>query len=63
MRIQSDVTSGFGEWMVDGHPQSIQFSRSFWEDILPALMSDFLRLPWGGPEIGGVLFGNREPAG
>jgi len=24
-------------------------------------MSDFLRLPWGGPEVGGVLFGAAEP--
>lgn len=25
-------------------------------------MADFLRVPWGGPEVGGVLFGRREPA-
>ena len=24
-------------------------------------MKEFLRLPWGGREVGGVLFGTREP--
>jgi general secretion pathway protein A len=46
---------------VDGHLQSIEFLQSFWEEILPAVMTDFLRVPWGGPEAGGVLFGRREP--
>jgi type II secretory pathway predicted ATPase ExeA len=61
LKIESDAGAEFGRWTVDGHPQSIDFPPSFWGKILPAVMADFLRLPWGGPEVGGVLFGSREP--
>ncbi len=61
MKIRSDAGAVLGSWRVDGHPQSIEFKPSFWDDILSSVMSDFLRLPWGGPEVGGVLFGTAEP--
>lgn len=60
MKIDSDAGAEFGLWSVDGYPRSIEFPPSFWGEILPAVMVDFLRLPWGGPEVGGVLFGRRE---
>jgi len=63
LKIESDVAAEFGRWTVDGHPRCIEFGPSFWGAILPAVMADFLRLPWGGPEVGGVLFGRREPSG
>jgi hypothetical protein len=61
LKMESDAGAEFGSWTVDGHPRSIQFPESFWREILPAVMADFLRLPWGGPDVGGVLFGRREP--
>lgn len=61
MKIESDAGAEFGRWAVEGHPRSIEFPVSFWGEILPAVMADFLRLSWGGPEAGGVLFGRREP--
>jgi hypothetical protein len=36
---------------------------SFWDDIVTSVMKDFLRLPWGGHEVGGVLFGTKEADG
>ena len=61
MKIESDTGAEFGRWAVEGHPRCIEFPPSFWERILPAVMADFLRLRWGGPDVGGVLFGRREP--
>jgi len=61
LKIESDAGAEFGRWTVEGHPRCIEFPASFWGEILPAAMADFLRVPWGGPETGGVLFGRREP--
>ena len=61
MQIESDAGAEFGRWSVDGHPRSIEFPGPFWKEILSPVMAEFLRLPWGGPEVGGVLFGRREP--
>ena len=52
MKIRSDAGAVLGSWRVDGYPQSIEFTPSFWDDILSSVMSDFLRLPLGGPEVG-----------
>lgn len=60
MKVETGVDATFGVWRVEGHPRSIEFPLSFWDDILTSVMEDFLGLPWGGPEVGGVLFGTKE---
>lgn len=60
MRIETDVAVGFGSWSVAGNPQCVEFSAEFWAAIVNSVMADFLRLSYGGTDVGGVLFGARE---
>jgi general secretion pathway protein A len=58
--IKTDVFPAFGIWTLEGHPRSVEFTLSFWDTIVTSVMEDFVRLLWGGHEVGGVLFGVRE---
>jgi general secretion pathway protein A len=60
MKIETDVQAGFGLWKIEGNPQSVEFTLEFWAAIVNSVMADFLRLPYGGTDVGGVLFGARE---
>jgi general secretion pathway protein A len=60
VKIKTNLDATFGVWKVEGHPRLIEVPLPFWDDILNVVMGDFVRLPWGGPELGGVLFGTRE---
>jgi len=61
LRVESHAGETLGRWTVDGHPRSVEFAEPSWSGLLNAVMTEFLRQLWGGPEVGGVLFGRREP--
>lgn len=48
-------------WQADGCAVRIQYSRAVMEEVRLAAFDGFHRLSHGGVEIGGVLFGAREP--
>src|SRR2546425_12165229 len=49
-----------GLWKASGHDFTIEYSMYVLEQIRAAAIEGFNKLPRGGIEIGGVLFGSRE---
>lgn len=53
----------------DGGSGSTQFALALWyrlgliEELVALAMAGYERSPWGGVEVGGVLFGTRDPSG
>lgn len=43
-----------------GSPLTIEYSNSVLDEILRTVVDGFLSFPYGGVEVGGVLFGQRE---
>ena len=56
-----DKTSGseFGRWSVDGRSLQIEYSAAAMEEVRAAVIEGLHKLPRGGLEVGGVLFGER----
>src|SRR5579863_6833124 len=50
-------------WHSDGKFPIIHCRTPVLEDLTELAMGGFRRYPWGGVEIGGVLFGLNEPDG
>ena len=50
-------------WQADGCRVRIAYSRAVMEELRLAAVDGFHRLAHGGVEIGGVLFGVRDPDG
>src|SRR4051794_21484412 len=48
-------------WQAAGSDARIEYPRALMEELSFAATEGFNRVPRGGVEIGGVLFGTREP--
>ena len=53
--ISSTIT-----WLSNGAVSEVRCATSVLADIAESAMSGYSRYPWGGVEIGGVLFGQNE---
>lgn len=53
--VETDV----GLWSVSGHPLAIEYSLSVLQEIRTLVVDGFNRVPHGGVEVGGVLFGEH----
>ncbi len=51
------------EWRVEGRPVVIQYPVRLMRELGDLAMSGFRQYPWGGVEIGGVLFGGKTEDG
>ena len=51
------------EWPSGGESPAIRHTAAFLADIAELVLSGYRRYPWGGAEVGGVLFGTRDSAG
>jgi proteasome lid subunit RPN8/RPN11 len=51
--------SEFGRWSLQGRPLEIEYSSAAMEAVRAAVVDGFYKLPRGGLEVGGVLFGQR----
>ncbi|HSB16075.1 MAG TPA: hypothetical protein VLE22_16600 [Bryobacteraceae bacterium] len=49
-----------GHWRNEGYPWTIEYPRALMDRIRSAALDGFFRIPRGGVEVGGVLFGNRN---
>jgi proteasome lid subunit RPN8/RPN11 len=58
MTRESD--SEFGCWMVEGQALAVEYSRATLESLRTEVVDGFHKLPRGGLEVGGVLFGQRS---
>ena len=47
-------------WRGSGAAPEVQCAAGVLAEIAELAMSDYLRYPWGGVEVGGVLFGKKE---
>ncbi|MCX6633508.1 MAG: hypothetical protein NT090_00200, partial [Acidobacteria bacterium] len=56
----SDAGGPFGKWDAGGWPGTIEYPLSVLDDLVEMAMAGFRQAPWGGPELGGVLYGARE---
>lgn len=57
--LEKKSNSQFGRWSVEGRPAAIEYSRSAMEAVRAAVVEGYYKLPRGGLEVGGVLFGQR----
>lgn len=48
-------------WDVGSFSGRIECTTIAWEEITSFVMAGFRASPWGGPEVGGLLFGLRTP--
>ena len=58
--VTSDSESEFGCWRVEGQFLVVEYSRATLEALRTEVIDGFHRLPRGGLEVGGVLFGKRS---
>ncbi len=56
-----DPQSEVGSWKAEGHPLEIEYSLAVLEEMRIAAEEGFQRIPHGGLEVGGVLFGRLQP--
>lgn len=63
MMVGAERAAEFGAWSVEGRLPSIEYSLAALDEILRAVMEGFESFPFGGVEVGGVLFGRREGNG
>jgi proteasome lid subunit RPN8/RPN11 len=49
-------------WGVEGKPLAIEYSPEAMEAVRAAVVDGFYKLPRGGLEVGGILFGQRDSA-
>ena len=54
-----DRSPSFERWAVDGLPLAVEYSPAVMQDIRAAAVDGFYKIPHGGVEVGGVLFGER----
>jgi len=54
------VTPEFGVWEVPGHPVRIEYSDAVMQQIRIEAVEGFHRVPHGGVETGGILFGTHQ---
>jgi len=50
----------FGTWCVEGRFPAVEYSRAVLDQIVEAVLEGFQSFPYGGVEVGGVLFGARK---
>ena len=50
----------FGAWRLLGHPQVIEYAEPVMEEIAGEVVDGFKKVPHGGIEAGGVLFGEGD---
>ncbi len=50
----------FRAWRLAGHPQVIEYDQAVLAEILAAVEQGYRKLPHGGIEVGGVLFGQGD---
>jgi len=50
----------FGAWRVEGRSPAVEYSLAVLDEILGAVLQGFQSFPYGGVEVGGVLFGSRQ---
>jgi proteasome lid subunit RPN8/RPN11 len=55
------VETGRGAWNLEGHPWVVEYSLAALNEIGADAVEGLYRLRRGGVEIGGALFGTREP--
>lgn len=53
----TDLGTEYASWRAAGHPKVIEYPASLLNQLRDAAVEGFNRLPHGGIEIGGVLFG------
>jgi proteasome lid subunit RPN8/RPN11 len=58
--VGAEPVAEFRTCALAGSPLTIEYSKSALEEILRAVLDGFLAFPYGGVEVGGVLFGQRE---
>jgi hypothetical protein len=54
------LASAFQTWTVPARPVAIEYTPAVLEEIRVAAVDAFFKIPHGGLEIGGVLFGQRK---
>ncbi|MGH9631064.1 MAG: hypothetical protein ACRD7E_22380, partial [Bryobacteraceae bacterium] len=57
---KKSISPAYETWSVEGHSMRVEYTPALMEDIRSAVVENFLAIPRGGIEIGGVLFGRRE---
>lgn len=57
------VASPYAYWTVPGSSFDVVYSLGVFREIDFLVNEGFRRIPHGGVEVGGVLFGRREPPG
>mgnify|MGYP001038798582 CR=1 FL=1 len=61
--MTQDRSPSFERWAVDELPLAVEYSPAVMQDIRAAAVDGFYKIPHGGVEVGGVLFGERIPEG
>ena len=57
--MEKTIGSEFGRWSVEGRSPEIEYSPAAMEAVRAAVVEGFYKVPRGGLEVGGVLFGQR----
>jgi proteasome lid subunit RPN8/RPN11 len=60
MMIGAEREAEFGGGSVEGRLPAIEYSLAALDEIVRAVVEGFESFPYGGVEVGGVLFGKRE---
>jgi len=61
--MTEDRSPSFERWSVDELPLAVEYPPAVMQDIRAAAVEGFYKIPHGGVEVGGVLFGERIPDG
>ncbi len=54
------VSEDHSRWTADGLPLAVEYSKAVMQDIRAAVMDGFYKIPHGGIEVGGVLYGRSD---
>src|SRR5712671_3093027 len=52
--------AAFLEWSTTGKFPVVRFSPEVFDRLAELVMSGYQQYPWGGVEVGGILFGKKE---
>lgn len=58
--VRGNAVAEVGQWSADESPVIVEYSHPVLEQIRVEAVAGYCRLPRGGIEIGGILFGNAE---
>ena len=54
------MSEDYSRWTADGLPLAVEYSKAVMQGIRAAVMDGFYKIPHGGIEVGGVLYGRTD---